>query len=127
MIWRFKAKAFSGPIIYLIHDLGHLLIVQVIDVFAFWDVLPDQTIGIFVEAPLPGVIRVSEEPFGFQVVGNLLMVSEFSAIVVSQGEDAILIGFQVVTDRLRNSLRCFIGGLDSNAKSRFTLNKRHKD
>ena len=99
------------------------MIAQIIDVFAFWDVLPDQTIGIFVEAPLPGVIRVSEEPFGLQVVENLFMVSEFSAIVVSQGEDAILIGFQVVTDRLRNSLRCFIGGLDSNAKSRFTLNK----
>ena len=56
------------------------MIVQVIDVFAFWDVLPDQTIGIFVEAPLPGVIRVSEDPFGLQVVGNMFMVSEFSAI-----------------------------------------------
>jgi hypothetical protein len=31
--------------------LGHLLIAQTIDVFAFWDVLPDQTIGIFVEVP----------------------------------------------------------------------------
>ena len=69
---------------------------------------------------------MSEEPFSLQVVGNLFMVSEFSAIVVSQGEDAILMGFQVVTDRIRNSLRCFIGSLDSNAKSRFTLNKRHK-
>ena len=69
---------------------------------------------------------MSEEPFSLQVVGNLFMVSEFSAIVVSQGEDAILMGFQVVTDRIRNSLRCFIGSLDRNAKSRFTLNKRHK-
>ena len=91
------------------------------------DVLPDQTISIFVEAPLPGVIKAREEPVGLQVAGNLFMVSDFSAIVVSQGEDAILIGFQIVTDRIRNSLRCFIGGLDSNAKSCFTLNKCHKD
>ena len=103
------------------------MIAQIIDVFAFWDVLPDQTIGIFVEAPLPGVIRVSEEPFGLQVVGDLFMVSKFSAIVVSQGEDAILIGFQVVTVRIRNGLCYFIGGLDSNVKSCFSLNKRHKD
>ena len=84
MSLAFKAKAFSRPIIYLIHDLGHLLMVQIIDVFAFWDVLPDQTIGIFVEAPLPGVIRVSEEPFGLQVVGDLFMVSKFSAITPSE-------------------------------------------
>ena len=63
----------------------------------------------------------------YKIVGNLFVVSEFSAVVVSQGEDAILIGLQVVTDRLRNSLRCFIGGLDSNAKSGFPLHKRHKD
>jgi hypothetical protein len=68
LIWRFKAKAFSGLIIYLFHDLSHLLIVQVINFFSFWNVLPDQTIGVFVEAPLPEVIRVSEGTCGFQVV-----------------------------------------------------------
>ena len=97
------------------------MIVQVINIFSFWDVLLDQTIGIFVEAPRPRVIRVSEEPFSFQVVENLFMVSEISAIVMNQGKDAILIGFQVVTDRIRNSPRCLIDGLDRNAKSRFSI------
>ena len=68
---------------YLFHNFSHLLIVQVINIFSFSDVLPDQTIGIFVEAPRPRVIRVSEKPFSFQVVGNLYMVSEISAILIN--------------------------------------------
>jgi hypothetical protein len=55
------------------------------------------------------------------------MVCKFSSIVVGQGENAILMGFQVLTDGIRDSLRCFIGGLDGNGKSCLPLNKRHKD
>jgi hypothetical protein len=57
-----------------------------INVFSLWDVLADQAIGVFVEAPLPRV----------------------SAIVVGQGENPSLIGLQVITDRIRDSPRCFI-------------------
>jgi hypothetical protein len=32
--------------------------------------LPYQTIGVFVEAPLPGVIGVREETLGSQLAGN---------------------------------------------------------
>ena len=62
-----------------------------------------------------------EEPFSLQVVGNLFMVSEISAIVVSQGKEAILIGFQLITDHIRNSPRCLIDGLDHNATSQFPI------
>ena len=55
------------------------------------------------------------------------MVSKLSAIVIGQCEDAILIGFQVLTDCIRDSLRCFIGDLDGNSKSCLPLNKRHKN
>ena len=89
--------------------------------------MPDQTVGVFVKAPLPGVIGLSEEPFGSQFAGDLFMVCEFSAIVLGQGENAIVIGFQVLTDCICDSLRCFIGGLDGNGKSCLPLNKRHKD
>ena len=89
--------------------------------------MPDQTIGVFVEAPLPGVIGVREETLGSQLAGNLFMVSKFSAIVVGLGENPFLIGLQVITDRVRDSARCFFGGLYRNGKSRLTLNQRHKD
>jgi hypothetical protein len=70
---------------------------------------------------------VSEEPLGSQFAGDLFMVCKFSSIVVGQGENAILMGFQVLTDGIRDSLRCFIGGFDGNGKSCLPLNKRHKD
>ena len=70
---------------------------------------------------------MSEEPFGLPVVGTRFMVREFSSIIVSQGEDAILIGFQVVTDRIRNSLRCLISVPDCNAKSCCKSHKCHKE
>ena len=55
------------------------------------------------------------------------MVSKFSAVVVGQGENPSLIGLQVITDRIRDSPRCFIDGLDGNGKSRLALNKCYKD
>ena len=98
-----------------------------INVFSLWDVLADQAIGVFVEAPLPRVIGVSEETLSRQLSGDLFMVSKFSAIVVGQGENPSLIGLQVITDRIRDSPRCFIDSLDGNGKSRLALNKCYKD
>ena len=99
---------------------------QIIVVFSLWDVLPDQTVGVFIKAPLPGVIGVSAEPLGSQFVGDLFMVCEFSAIVLGQGKNSIMIGFQVLTAYIGDSLRCFIGSLDGNGKSCLPLNKCHK-
>ena len=123
----FKAKAFSGPAVNLFDDLSHVLITQIINIFSLWDVLPDQTIGVFVEAPLPGVIGVCEETLGSQLAGNLFMVRKFSAIVVGQGEDPFLMGLKVFTDSIRDSPCCLIDRLYSNGKSRFALNQCHKD
>ena len=55
-----------------------------INVFSFWDVLADQAIGVFVEAPLSRVIGVSEETLSRQLSGDLFMVSKFSAITPSE-------------------------------------------
>ena len=126
-MWGLEAKAFSGPLINFVDDLSHVLIAEIINVFSLWDVLPDQTISVFVEAPLPGMIWVREDALGSQLAGDLFMVSEFSAIVVGLGENPFLIGFQTITDRIRDSAPCFVGGLYRNGKSRLTLNQRHKD
>ena len=98
-----------------------------INVFSLWDVLADQAIGVFVEAPLPRVIGVSKKTLSRQLSGDLFMASKFSAIVLGQGENPSLIGLQVITDRIRDSPRCFIDGLDGNGKSRLALNKCYKD
>jgi hypothetical protein len=111
LIWRLEAKAFSRPLVNLLDDLSNVFITQIINVFSLWDVLPDQTICVFVEASFPGVVGVREEAFGGQLAGDLFMVSKFSAIVVGQGENPFLIGLQVITDRIRDSPRCFIDGL----------------
>ena len=68
-----------------------------------------------------------EETLSRQLSGDLFMVSKFSAIVVGQGENPFLIGLQVITDRIRDSPRCFIDRLYGNGKSRLALNQCHKD
>ena len=73
--WDLEAKAFSGPLINFVDDLSHVLIAEIINVFSFWDVLPDQTISVFVEAPLLGIIGVRKEALGSQLAGDLFMVS----------------------------------------------------
>ena len=70
LIWRLEAKAFPGSVIYLLHDLGDILIAQSIDIFSLWDVLADQAIGVFVEAPLPRMIGVSKEAWSHQLAGS---------------------------------------------------------
>ena len=46
-MWGLEAKAFSGPLINFVDDLSHVLIAEIINVFSLWDVLPDQTVGVF--------------------------------------------------------------------------------
>ena len=70
---------------------------QIIDVFSLGDVLPDPTVGVFIEAPLPGVIGVSEEPLHSQLVGDLFKVCKLSALVIGQGKNSIVIGLQALT------------------------------
>ena len=67
LMWGLEAKAFSGPLVNFLDDLSHVFIAQIIDVFPLWDVLPDQTVGVFVKAPLPGVIGMCKEPLGSQL------------------------------------------------------------
>ena len=96
------------PVVNLLDVLSQVLITQAINVFSLWDVLSDQTVGVFVEASLPGVIGMCKEPLGSQLAGDLFMVRKFSAIVVGQGENAFVIGVQALTDSLCDSSCCFI-------------------
>jgi hypothetical protein len=70
---------------------------------------------------------VREETLSRQLLGDLFMISHFSAIVVGQGENPFLIGLQVITDRIRDSQRRFIEHLFGNGKLRLALNQCHKD
>ncbi len=73
------------------------------------------------------MIGVCKEPLGSQFAYDLFMISKFSAIVIGQGEKSIPIRLQIITDCIRDSPRCFIGGLGGKDKSRLLLNKCHKD
>ena len=54
----------------------------------FGQILTDQAIGIFVQAALPGLIRVGEIDFCPKFSGNGFMVAKLSAIVGSDGVNA---------------------------------------
>ena len=72
------ADDFTRISLGLFFDQG---IYEIINIFSLWDVLLDQTIGVCVEAPLPGMVGMREEALSSQLVGDLFMVSELSAKV----------------------------------------------
>ena len=82
---------------------------------------------VFSEVSFLRVIGMCKEPLGSQFECDFFMISKFSAVVIGHGENSIPIGFQIITDCIHDSPRCFIGGLGGNDKSRFPLNKCQKD
>ena len=81
MIRCLKAKCLARSLIESRSDGLHLLIGDRREVAAFGKVLPDQTIGVFVQAAFPTVIwmrkvEVSSERLGYCFVGG-----ELSAVI----------------------------------------------
>ena len=59
------------------------------NVFSLWDVLPDQTVSILVEASLPRVLGMYKEPLGNQFACDFFVISKFAAVIIVQGENSI--------------------------------------
>lgn len=66
--WCFKAKSFSWSIIQTIHYHLHMIICYCFKAHRFWEILTNKAIGIFIQPPLPRVVRVSKIDRCFQAV-----------------------------------------------------------
>ena len=59
------------------------------EVGAFWEVLADEAVGVFVQAPLPGMIRLGEVDVSGKLGCDLSVASELLAVVISDGLDLV--------------------------------------
>ena len=57
---------------------------QFVEVGSLGQVLPDEPVGVFVQATLPRMIGVGEVAICFQHLGDLHVVGELLAIVIGQ-------------------------------------------
>ena len=80
----FKAENFSGPVVEQALDFVNLGRVEVQEGAGFGQVLPDQSVCVFIQAALPGVIGGGEIHRGFQAGGDFLMTGELLAIAPSE-------------------------------------------
>ena len=78
---RSKIKAFSRAQIEPIHDHDFFLEGNIHQTSILWHVLSDQAIGIFIGATFSGRIRMSEVKIHGKRLRDVLMSSEFFAIV----------------------------------------------
>ena len=61
LCWCFVVKRLSGSFVELSGDSTQLCLTMYRQIGAFWKVLSQQAVGIFVCATLPGAVRVAEE------------------------------------------------------------------
>ena len=59
-----------------------VLISQVVEAFAFWQILADQPVCVFVPPSFPGMIGMSKETLGLQPIRHPLVIGEFLAVVI---------------------------------------------
>src|ERR1700691_5816253 len=89
LAWGFVSENLSGTRIELILDLLDFGIGYYREVGAFWEVLSDEAVGVFVETTFPGVIGLGEIAVCLQRSGDFDMRGELLAVVVGDGFDAV--------------------------------------
>ena len=76
---------------------------------SLWEVLSDEPVGIFVEAPFPGSVGMGEVELGLELLSDALVEGELFAIVRSQCEDEVAVRPEGLNDRVSDqiSFGCF--------------------
>ena len=77
----------------------------------FRKVLADQAIGIFIQAPLPGMIGPGKVALAIQGGGDRFMAGEFQAIIKGYGMDLFRMKLQQADDFLGYQLGLFLADI----------------
>jgi len=75
-----------------VFDLRHLGGTDCREICSLWKEIPDETVCVLVETALPGMVRGRKEDFRTQSSGDVLMRSEFLAVVKSDRVDGVADG-----------------------------------
>lgn len=94
-------------------------------VTVFRKILPDETIGIFIQSTFPGGIRMREIDTGIKVACHAFMVGKFPAIVIGDGVYSVDVGAEALYDRMADSLSRLTGDGPDHRIQRLALNQRY--
>jgi len=75
--------------IEFVHDFLNFCIGHGRQVAVLRKILPDETVGILVQATFPGGTRMREIDTGIKISGHAFVVGKFPAVVVGNGMDPV--------------------------------------
>lgn len=85
----FKAQRFPRPGVELPGDGVELILGEGTQVGTLGQILPQQTIGIFIDATLPGTMRISKVNLHPGRLCQLLMGSHLTSLIVGHGKTGL--------------------------------------
>ena len=86
-----KAESRSRPMVQIFLDSDKFLFANQSQIPVFREKLADEPVGIFVDAPFPGRIRMRKIDGGIKILRHPRMITKFPAIVIGDGVDGRLV------------------------------------
>lgn len=108
----------SRRVVEFVHDPLHLLVSDGGAITALREVVPNEAVGVFVEAALLGGIRMSEGEVSPQGLSNAFVRGESLAVVRSEGVNPPSQRLQQVENGSFGALGCLGGHLDDQSQAR---------
>lgn len=111
MIGCLHAKAFPWSVVEFVHDVVKILLGDGREITALRKILANEAIGVFVEAPLPGGVRMSKIKIGIEGLGDGFVLGKLFSVVSREGMDVLRQGRQKFQDGMSDALSFLIGHL----------------
>ena len=73
LVRRQEVEHFAGPVVEAFGDFVEIVLAMSAEVGAFGQILPDQPVGVFVAAALPGAVGIGEVDLDAGVMGERRM------------------------------------------------------
>ena len=97
--WGAEAEGLARAAVKQVGHLAHLLRIEVREALGFAEVLANESVGVLVEAALPGMVRAGELDVGAEGGAELAMAGELLAVVGDDGEHEVADGPQHADER----------------------------
>src|SRR5919106_6827771 len=92
-----------------------------------WEILAEQTIGVFIGAALPRRIGMGEVELELKCLSNLLMIGELLAVIGSQGVHLVCDRQEQLHGLPTNSLCRSVGYFSKHGEARFAFGQAEQD
>ena len=86
-----EAESLSLPVVQIFLNGGQFLFTDPRQILMFGEKFEDEPVGIFVDFPFPGGIRMRKIDNGIKILRHPLMITKFPAIVIRDGVERSLV------------------------------------